>query len=46
MTKYSLEILRNIEIICFININKVKDYITYLSEKLEENEETKNCLIT
>ena len=41
MTKYSLEILRNIEIICFININKVKDYIKYLSEKLEANEETK-----
>ena len=41
MAKYSLELLRNIEIICFININKEKHYITYLSEKLEANEEAK-----
>ena len=38
MNKESLEILKNIEIICFLNKDKVKDYQNYLLNKLKSFE--------
>ena len=48
MNKESLEILKNIEIICFLNKDKVKDYQNYLLNKLKsfENIQGLNTLLT
>ena len=45
LNKNALEILRNIEVISFIKLNKVKDYVSFLSENLNKNEKTFKYLI-
>ena len=38
INKDSFEILKNIEIICFINKDRIKDYQSYLINKLKSFE--------
>lgn len=45
LNKNTLEILRNIQVISFINLNKVKDFVSFLSDNLNKNEKLLNYLI-
>ena len=41
LTKYSFEILKNIELICFLPPSYIKTYINFLKGKLKEENEIK-----
>ena len=40
LNKNAHEILRNIQVISFLNLNKVKDFVSFLSDNLNKNEKT------
>ena len=44
MNKYSIEIMRNIQIICFINKDKIKKLKEIILDKIKENNNLKNFI--
>ena len=44
MNKYSIEIMKNIQIICFINKDKIKKLKEIILDKLKENNNLKNLI--
>ena len=44
MTKRSIEILRNLEILCFINEENISKYFVFLKEKISEDENEKKLM--
>ena len=45
MNKRGIEILHNLQILCFIDINKIKDHFKFLKEKISVNENEKNLMV-
>ena len=44
LNKYCYEIISNLELMCFINIEKIKNFQKIIIEKLEENNKLKSFL--
>ena len=45
MTKRSIEILRNLEILCFLDKNRIAKYYNSLKDEISNNENEKNLMI-
>ena len=45
LTKYGFEILKNIELICFLPNKQIKSYIKFLKTKLNGEKETNYMII-
>ena len=45
MTKRSIEILRNLEILCFLDKNRIAKYYNILKDEISNNENEKNLMI-